>query len=100
MESPHSSIILTEMLSNPWVFIGLNDLIIELISPFWKDIVFKRLLVFLSNERSLLLFSEGVHWKAKNPLNKFATYTIFNIVLLDQRIGRIEGFLMLFRIVQ
>ena len=62
-----------------------------------SSIVFKRLLVFISNERSLLLFSEGVHSKAKNPLNKFAFSTVFNFVLLDERIGHIEGFLMLFR---
>ena len=61
------------------------------------ETVFKRLSVFISNEGSLLLFSKGVHWEAKNSLKIFAFFTIFVIVPPDIRIGDTQEILMLFR---
>ena len=84
------------MLSNPWVFDGYSDLIIKIIS-FLMEPAFKRLTVFINNERSLLLFSKGVHWEAKNSLKIFAFSTIFVIVSPGIRIEGTERILMLFR---
>ena len=85
------------MSSNPWAFAGFNDLIIEIISTFFMETVFKRLSIFINNKGSLLLFSKGVQWEVKNSLEIFAFSTIFVIVSPDIRIGGTEGILMLCR---
>ena len=59
--------------------------------------VFKPLLVFINNERSLLLFSKGVHWEAKKLLKIYALSTVFVIVSPDMRIWGTEENLMLFK---
>ena len=97
IKSPHNRIMRIEMLSNPGAFVGFNDLIIEIISTFLIEIVFKRLSVFINNERSLRLFSKGVHWEAKYSLKISAFSTVFVIVSPDIRIGGTKGILMLFR---
>ena len=61
------------------------------------ETLFKCLSVFINNEGSLLLFSKGVHWEAKNSLKIFAFCTIFVIVSPDIRTGSTKGILMLFR---
>ena len=61
------------------------------------ETVFKRLSIFINNKGSLLLFSKGVQWEAKNSLEIFAFSTIFVIVSLDIRIGGTEGILRLCR---
>ena len=61
------------------------------------ETVFKRLSIFINNKGSLLLFSKGVQWEAKNSLEIFAFSTIFVIVSPDIRIGGTEGILMLYR---
>ena len=61
------------------------------------ETVFKRLSIFINNKGSLLLFSKGVQWEAKNSLEIFAFSTIFVIVSPDIRIGGTEGILMLCR---
>ena len=87
----------TEMLSNPWAFVGFNNLIIEAIPSFLMENMFKRLSVFINNEGSLLLFAKEVHWNAKNSLKMFAFSPIFAIVSPNIRIGDTEGILMFFR---
>ena len=61
------------------------------------ETVFKRLSIFINNKGSLLLFSKGVQWEAKNSLEIFAFSTIFVIVSPDIRIGGTEGILRLYR---
>ena len=86
-----------EMLSNPLAFVGFNNLIIEDISSFLMETVFRGLSVFIDNEEILLLFSKGVQWEAKNSLEIFAFSTIFVIVPPNIRIGGREAMLMLLR---
>ena len=62
------------------------------------ETVFKRLLVFIGNKGSLLLFSKVVHWEAKYSLKIFAFSTIYLIVSTDIKIGGTAEILMLFRV--
>ena len=61
------------------------------------ETVLKSLLVFINNEGSLLLFSKGVHWEAKNLLKIFAFSTMWVIVSPDIVIGGTGEVLMLVR---
>ena len=66
-------------------------------SSFYMETLFKRLWLFIKNEKSLLLISKGVHWEAKNWLQIFAFSSIFVIGSPDINIGSTEGVLILFR---
>ena len=60
-EPPHNWIMRVEMFSNLSAFVGFSNLIIEVLSSLSVKTVFKRLSVFINNEKSLLLFPKGVH---------------------------------------
>ena len=80
-----------------WGFVGFYDILIQLIPSFLIKTVSKSLSMFINQEGSLLLFSNGVGWEAKSLLKIFAFSRIFLLVLPDKRIAGTERILMLFR---
>ena len=81
-----------KIFSNLWAFVGFNDLVIEFISSFLMETVFKRLLV---TKNVCYCFQKEYTMKQKIHDNPFPA--IFVIVSPDIRIGGTEGIFMLFR---
>ena len=65
IESLHNWTMRIEMLSNPWAFVGFNDLIIVVIPSFLMETVFKRLSVLINNEGSFLCLPKEYTGKQK-----------------------------------